>query len=287
MQSGILTKKAALYLMKNRIIFFVSDRTAITAETLGNTLMTQFEGVEQERHVIPFIDTEKRALEVRDRINSASENSQERPIVFSTFTDDNLRNIIISSNCIFYDLFHDYISRMEEDLLQESSHIAGKSHGLVDRNSYESRIRAVNYALINDDGARLDHYDRADVILVGVSRTGKTPTSLYLALQYGIYTANFPITDSDLDNATLPRAIKSHKNKLFGLTIAAEQLSRIREERRPGSPYASLRTCQREISQVEELFQMENIPFLNVTSISIEEIAAQIRLTRDLDDKQF
>ena len=273
--------------MKNRTVYFVSDKTAITAETLGNSLMTQFEGVEQDRHVIPFIDTAQRANAVKNRIDSIDTEIQNRPIVFSTFTDDALRNIVSDSDCIFYDLFNDYIVRMENDLRQESSHIAGKSHGLVDKSSYESRIRAVNYALEYDDGARMDRYDQADVILVGVSRTGKTPTSLFLALQYGIYTANFPITDSDLDNCSLPRAIKPHKKKLFGLTISAEQLSRIREERRPGSPYASLRTCQREISQVEELFQLENIPFLNVTAISIEEIAAQIRLTRDLDEKQF
>ncbi|HIG79214.1 MAG TPA: kinase/pyrophosphorylase [Cycloclasticus sp.] len=271
--------------MKNRTIFFVSDRTAITAETLGNSLMTQFEGVERERHVIPFIDSESRATSVRDRINAAYTVNEGRPLVFSTFTNDNLREIVAASNCIFYDLFSDYISRMESDLRQESSHEVGKSHGLVDKSSYESRIRAVNYALEYDDGARLDRYDQADVVLVGVSRTGKTPTSLFLALQYGIFTANFPITDSDLDNYSLPRALKPHKKKLFGLTISAEQLSRIREERRPGSPYASLRTCQREVSQVEELFQLENVPFLNVTSISIEEIAAQIRLTRELDEK--
>ena len=273
--------------MKNRTIFFVSDRTAITAETLGNSLMTQFDGVERDRHVIPFIDTEARAEAVRDRINGAYIVNEGRPIVFSTFTDDKLREIVSESDCIFYDLFNEYIDRMEHDLRQESSHEAGKSHGRIDDDSYESRIRAVNYALVNDDGASLDHYQQADVILVGVSRTGKTPTSLFLALQYGIFTANFPITDSDLDNCSLPRALKPYKKKLFGLTIGADQLSRIREERRPGSPYASLRTCQREVSQVEELFQLENIPFLNVTSISIEEIAAQIRLTQDLDSKHF
>ena len=273
--------------MKSRTIFFVSDRTAITAETLGNSLLTQFEGVERERHVIPFIDTESRAESVKERINNSYTVSEGRPLVFSTFTDDKLREIVSESDCIFYDLFNDYISRMETDLSQESSHEVGKSHGLVDKSSYESRIRAVNYALEYDDGARLDRYDQAEVILVGVSRTGKTPTSLFLALQYGIYTANFPITDSDLDNYSIPRPIKPHKKKLFGLTISAEQLSRIREERRPGSPYASLRTCQREVSQVEELFHSENIPFLNVTSISIEEIAAQIRLTRDLDAKHY
>ncbi|PCI18394.1 MAG: phosphoenolpyruvate synthase regulatory protein [Piscirickettsiaceae bacterium] len=273
--------------MKNRTIFFVSDRTAITAETLGNSLMTQFEGVERERHVVPFVDTQARAETLVKRINDSYTVNEGRPIVFSTFTNDNLREIVAESDCIFYDLFDDYISRMESDLRQESSHEVGKSHGLIDKSSYESRIRAVNYALEYDDGAKMDRYDQADVILVGVSRTGKTPTSLFLALQYGIFTANFPITDSDLDNCSLPRAIKPHKRKLFGLTISAEQLSRIREERRPGSPYASLRTCQREVSQVEELFHMENIPFLNVTAISIEEIAAQIRLTRDLDEIHF
>ncbi|AFT67547.1 MAG: regulator of PEP synthase PpsR (kinase-PPPase family) [Cycloclasticus pugetii] len=273
--------------MKSRTIFFISDRTAITAETLGNSLMTQFTGVERERHVIPFIDTVSRAQTVCNKINAAYTVNEGRPIVFSTFTNDDLREIVSKSNCIFYDLFNDYITRMENDLRQESSHEVGKSHGLSDTSSYESRIRAVNYALEYDDGARLDRYDQADVILIGVSRTGKTPTSLFLALQYGIFTANFPITDSDLDNCELPRALKPYKKKLFGLTISAEQLSRIREERRPGSPYASLKTCQREVSQVEELLHMENVPFLNVTSISIEEIAAQVRLTKDLDVKHF
>ncbi|ORU94425.1 FIG137360: hypothetical protein [uncultured Candidatus Thioglobus sp.] len=263
--------------MKSRTIFFVSDRTAITAETLGNSLMSQFADVERERHIIPFVDTQKRAESLKKKINAAYTVNEGRPLVFSTFTDDSLRKIVSESDCIFYDLFNDYITRMESDLRQESSHELGRSHGVVDKNSYESRIRAVNYALVNDDGACLDHYQQADVILVGVSRTGKTPTSLFLALQYGIFTANFPITDSDLDNCSLPRALKPYKEKLFGLTIEAEQLSRIRQERRPDSPYASLRTCQREVSQVEELFQLENIPYLNVTSISVEEIAAKIR----------
>lgn len=273
--------------MEKRTIYFISDRTAITAETLGSSLMTQFSDVERERHSIPFVDTTRKAEAVKKRINKDSEGGANRSVVFSTFTDDKLREIVSSSYCIFYDLFDDYVSKMESDLSQESSHLMGKTHGLVDMRSYESRIRAVHYALVNDDGAELAYYDQADVILVGVSRTGKTPTSLFLALQYGIYTANYPITDADLENFRLPRALKLHKNKLFGLTITADQLSRIREERRPGSPYASLRTCQREISQVEELFQIENVPFLNVTSISIEEIAAQIRAKRALDVKQF
>jgi Uncharacterized protein conserved in bacteria len=168
--------------MKSRTIFFVSDRTAITAETLGNSLMTQFDGVERERHVIPFVDTKARAEALKNRINDGYTLNEGRPLVFSTFTNDDLRKIVSESDCIFYDLFNDYISRMESDLRQESSHEVGKSHGLVDKSSYESRIRAVNYALEYDDGARLDRYDQADAILVGVSRTGKTPTSLFLAL---------------------------------------------------------------------------------------------------------
>ena len=273
--------------MKNRAIYFISDRTAITAETLGQSLMTQFEGIELERHMIPFVDTAEKALNIQTIINQSSQDNDAKSVVFSTFTDDKIAEIVRKSNCIFYDFFNDYVVKMEHDLHQESAHIVGKSHGIGDESSYEARIRAVNYALVNDDGGRLDHYQQADVILVGVSRTGKTPTSLFLALQYGIFTANFPITDSDLDNAYLPKALKPYKKKLFGLTIAADQLRRIREERRPGSPYASMRQCQREVSQVEELFLQENIPFLNVTSISIEEIAANIRLARQLDVKQF
>ena len=265
--------------MKKRTLFFISDRTAITAETLGHSLMTQFDDVETERFVIPFVDTPRKAEQIRDRINRVQEECNARPVVFSTFADSECREIVRQSNSIFYDFFDTFIPSLEAELQMKSTHVIGRSHGMGDSNLYESRIRAVHYALNNDDGLNLKQYEQSDVILIGVSRTGKTPTSLYLALQYGLNAANYPLTDTDLDMHRLPKVLKPFKRKIFGLTISPEQLQKIREERRPGSSYASLKQCQAEVSQVEELYQFEKIPFVNVTAVSIEEIAANVRQT--------
>lgn len=265
--------------MTKRTLFFISDRTAITAETLGHSLMTQFDDVETERYVIPFIDSPRKAEQIRDRINRVQQETNVRPVVFTTFANSECREIVRQSNSIFYDFFDTFIPSLESELQMQSTHAIGRSHGMGDHNTYDSRIRAVHYALNNDDGLNLKQYQQADVILIGVSRTGKTPTSLYLALQHGLRAANYPLTDTDLDKHRLPNVLKPFKSKIFGLTISPEQLQKIREERRPGSSYASLKICQSEVSQVEELYHVEKIPFVNVTSVSVEEIAANVRQT--------
>jgi hypothetical protein len=260
----------------HRTVFFISDQTAITSEVLGQSLLTQFEGIDFRRTTLPYINNRDKAEQAREQINRCFREEGERPIIFCTFTDPEIRRVVETSDSVCFDFFDTFISPLEQELETTSSHAMGRTHGMVDPNSYHSRINTVNFALFNDDGANVKQYPRADVILVGVSRSGKTPTCLYLALQFGINAANYPLTEDDLGSPSLPGALKPFRDKLFGLTISAEYLQRIREERRPASRYASLQQCRSEIDMLEELYFREKIPFLNTTTVSIEEIATNI-----------
>ncbi|MBA1146366.1 kinase/pyrophosphorylase [Ectothiorhodospiraceae bacterium WFHF3C12] len=258
-----------------RTVFFVSDRTGITAETLGHSLLTQFDA-EFEQVTLPFTDNPDRARAVLQQIQGANEANGSRSIVFSTIIDDEVREIIRGADAVVFDFFDTFIAPLERELDVRSSHTIGRSHGLVDNTMYDVRIDAMNYALNHDDGATTRHYHQADIIMVGVSRCGKTPTCIYLALQYGIYAANYPLTDEDLSMGALPKDLEPHANKLYGLTILPERLEKIRAERRPNSRYASLRQCQYEVARAEAIFRRERIPFVNTTTRSIEEIATTI-----------
>jgi regulator of PEP synthase PpsR (kinase-PPPase family) len=259
-----------------RTVFFISDQTAITSEVLGQSLLTQFDGIDFRRTILPFVNETDKAVAAREQINRCFQEEGERPIIFCTFTNPEIRRIVETSDSVCFDFFDTFISPLEQELGTSSSHAMGRTHGMVDPNSYHSRIDTVNFALFNDDGANLKQYPRADVILIGVSRSGKTPTCLYLALQFGINAANYPLTEDDLGSPSLPRALKPFQDKLFGLTISPDYLQRIREERRPASRYASLQQCRREIDMLEELYFREKIPYLNTTAVSIEEIATTI-----------
>lgn len=262
--------------MNKAIVFSISDHTAVTVETLGYSVLTQFSSIEFEFHTIPFMNSPVKAELAVDDINRFYQKTGTAPIVFSSITDQALRSKIKESQGIVLDLFDLYIPTLEIALHATPVHAPGKSHGMTDGERYGSRIAALNFALNCDDGINFKDYDRADLILVGVSRTGKTPTCLYLALQYGVFASNYPMTDEDLDLIDLPVPLRSHRDKIRGLTIDPNQLHRIRQERRPGSPYASLGQCHKETSAVEELFVRENIPFLDVTNFSIEEISSTI-----------
>ncbi len=263
---------------QKRTVFFISDRTAITAETLGQSLLTQFEHIEFTQITLPFIDTIEKAEQAVVRVNESVDASGIRPIVFSTLIDPDIRKVIVGSKGVFFDFFDTFIKGLEQEFHVESAHAIGRYHSVADNRAYGIRIDAVNFALSNDDGITTKNFDKADIILIGVSRTGKTPTCLYLGLQYGIYAANYPLTEEDLLNRTLivPRPVSSFPEKLYGLTIDPERLQAIRTERRPNSRYASLKQCRMEIFKSESLFQSEKIPFLNTTTVSIEEIAATI-----------
>jgi len=259
-----------------RTVFFVSDSTAITAETLGHSLLTQFDHIIYEQVTLPFIDTPDKARNVVNQINIEEKRTGMPPLVFSTLINREIRQTIMNSKGKCFDLFDTFITNLERELSVESSQVIGRYHSLLNSGSYDIRIDAINYALGSDDGICTKSYDRADIILIGVSRAGKTPTCLYLGMQFGIYAANYPLTEEDLFGKSyeLPHVLMPFRRKLYGLTINPERLQKIRSQRRPSSRYASLSQCQNEVSAAESIFSSEQIPFVNVTTTSVEEIAA-------------
>ena len=262
--------------MNNRTVFFVSDQTGITAETLGHSLMTQFDGLKFRSVTVPFIDTEDKATEIVRRINLTAEVEGTRPIVFATFVKEELRLMIQNSRCLCLDFFDAFIGPLERELEARSTHTMGKAHGIPNTHMYDRRIDAMNYALENDDGATMRNYENADVILVGVSRSGKTPTCLYMALHYGIFSANYPLTDEVFETGVLPPSIEAQRDKLYGLTISADRLRQVRNERRPDSTYASPKQVGFELRTAEAIFSKRGIPYLDTSECSIEEIASTI-----------
>lgn len=261
---------------QKRTVYFLSDRTGITAETLGHSLLTQFDGIEWKQHSAPFLDSIAEVQKIADQINRDAARDGSRPLVFSTLIEPEFREIIEQANCAIYDFFDTFIGSMENELNQDSAHVIGRSHSMQDNSSYFERIAAINYTLNNDDGMTAKNFSDADIILVGVSRSGKTPTCLYMAMQYGIAAANYPLTEEDMDSMRLPRILEPYREKLFGLTLSAEQLHRIRQERRPDSRYASLSQCQQEIQWQESLYRLSKVPFIDTSNISIEEISTTI-----------
>jgi regulator of PEP synthase PpsR (kinase-PPPase family) len=269
--------------MSERAVFFLSDQTGVTAETLGHSLLTQFDGLTFRRVTLPFIDTEDKAREAVARINRAASESAERPIVFSTLVQDEYRAIVRQADGLFLDIFDEFLGPLEVELRQESTHTTGRAHGVSDIETYMKRIEATNFALANDDGGLTRNYDAADVILIGVSRSGKTPTCLYLALQYGVYAANFPLTDEELEKAVLPDFLVKQVDKLFGLTISPARLQQIRRERRSLGKYSSMQQVRYELREAERLFKKYNIPYVDTTKFSIEEISSRILETKGVD----
>jgi [pyruvate, water dikinase]-phosphate phosphotransferase / [pyruvate, water dikinase] kinase len=268
--------------MSVRTVFFVSDGTGITAETLGGTLLTQFEGVEFNKTTLPFINTPDKARVTVDYINHIAATAGTRPMVFSTTVNDEVRAILRTVQALFLDLFDTYIAPIEAELKQKSTHAQGRAHGMADSGRYHARIEAMNYAMEHDDGQSTRSLSKANVILIAPSRCGKTPTSLYLALQHAVFATNFPLTEDDLERLALPKPLQGFESKLFGLTSDPERLAQVRSERRPGSRYASLAQCAYELRQVEQLYRRCNVPFLNSANMSIEEIAAFVMQEKGL-----
>jgi regulator of PEP synthase PpsR (kinase-PPPase family) len=259
-----------------RTVFFVSDQTGITAETMGHSLMTQFDGIEFRQVTVPFISTVDKAIEAVRKIDLVAKQEGVRPIVFSTLVQEDVRNVVRASTGFFLDFFDPFLSPLENELKTQSHHLTSRSHRMADTHAYAMRIDATNFALANDDGSVIRDYERADVILVGVSRSGKTPTCLYLAMQYGIFAANYPLTEDDLESRKLPAALESHARKIFALTIKPDRLQQIRNERRPDSRYSSTSQVAFEVRAAESLFERTGIPVLDVTECSIEEISSRI-----------
>jgi regulator of PEP synthase PpsR (kinase-PPPase family) len=260
--------------VSRRTVFFVSDQTGVTAETVGQSVLAQFAPLEVREVTLPFVSSVDKAHEAVRRINRTAQEEGVRPIVFSTLVEDELRGIVMQCNALFLDCFAGLVAPLELELAQRSSHLTGRSHPVADA-AYALRMEAINFALANDDGAGAD-YARADIVLVGVSRSGKTPTCLYMALQYGVFASNYPLTDDDLESGRLPARLIAHAGKLYGLTIRPERLRQIREERRPHSRYASLQQVQYEVRAAEAIFAKLGMAVLDTTESSIEEIASRI-----------
>ncbi len=257
-------------------VFMISDGTGITAEHFGNSLLSQFEHISFIKETIPYVDSPSKMLSVIDTINAAFEKDNAAPLVFITLVDPDLANLISTSKGEVFHLFNTFLPRIESNLNTKAISKIGKTHSVSNNPSYTNRIEAVDYALTHDDGVKYKDYDEADIVLIGVSRSGKTPSCLYMALHFGILAANYPFTDDDFLSPHLPDALKPYRHKLFGLSIDPERLQQIREERRPNSPYSSLNTCKNEVAHIETLYQTEQIPYLNSTKFSIEEISTKI-----------
>ena len=258
-----------------RPVYFLSDSTGITAETLGNTLLTQFPGNNFDRITIPFITTVEQARSVVRIIDGAAATGP-APLVFSTAVSSEIRQTLSTCQGIIVDLIGSYVEQLELALGSHASGEPGRAHGLGNAARYQSRMAAVEYAMEHDDGQSLRALEKAQVILVAPSRCGKTPTTMYLALQHGIFAANFPLVEEDFEREGLPKSLKPFVSKCFGLTTNPLRLSQVRTERRRGSPYASLRQCGFELRSAERLYESHGIPYLNSASVSVEEMAATI-----------
>lgn len=260
-----------------RPVFFVSDHTGITAEVVGKSLLSRFSAHAFTITSLPFIDDMAKAERAAQAIDTATRKNGVRALVISTLTDGHLRQRLAQADCLLLDVFSLFLAQLETELGESATPALGQAHGLRDNGLYRARIEAVNYALAADDGLAVERYDQADLILVGVSRCGKTPTSLYMAMQYGLKVANDPLTPEDLERNELPRRFDHHLAKLRGLTLLPERLAQIREERRPGSGYASLANCRQELHIAERLMRARAIPLVDSTQRSVEEIAALLK----------
>lgn len=261
---------------EKRNLYFISDGTGITVENLGHSLLTQFSDLKYKSKKYPYVNTTDKARNIIKEIELANKDSKTRPIILSTLIDKDIRNIIKSSNAFLIDFFEQHIGPLEKELNYRSNHTIGKTHSLQDIMRYDARMDAINFTLNTDDGLATKHYEEAEVIIVGISRCGKTPTCLYMAIQYGIKAANYPLVIEDLELNRLPLSLEKYKHKLYGLSIDPIRLQAIRLKRRPNSNYSNLNQCKKEVRQAENLFHREKIPFLYTTTHSIEEIAAHI-----------
>jgi regulator of PEP synthase PpsR (kinase-PPPase family) len=256
-------------------VFFLSDSTGISAETMGNALLIQFPTLRFERHLIPFITTVEEARRVAAVLDEAMAGPT-TPLAFSTTAVTEIRDVLHTSTCPLIDFFDVHMSSVEAILGVKGVRVAARLHGVGDIQRYNARMAAVEYAIEHDDGQSPRALDKADVILLGPSRCGKTPTTLYLALQHGVFVANYPLVQEDLEDTELPRPVRPLPERCVGMTTTPARLTQVRNERRPNSRYASLEQCSYELRRAEALYRNHRIPVINSSTKSVEEMSTVI-----------
>ena len=261
---------------RKRTAFFISDGTGLTVEGIGHSLLAQFRDQQVEQVTVPYVDSEARVNQVLQRIENAARESGLQPIIITSIVSDQIRKQLHQSSALMLDVFESYLAPLATLFGTDPARTVGISHGIADNRRYTARIDAVHFAMDNDDGRRTREFESADIILVGVSRSGKTPTCLYLALQFGLRAANYPITEEDMDSTSLPKILRPFQRKLFGLTIDPRRLVSIRQERRANSRYASPEQCEFEVRQVEQMLRRAQVPYLDATELSVEELATRL-----------
>ena len=267
---------------KARHVFYLSDRTGKTAEAIGQSLLSQFGDYQFESKVYSFLDTIEKVKEAATIINQTSETNKEESIVFNTIVNSDHQKIIAETNSCVIDLFGEFISPLEQSLNTVSSYASGMAHEKFEFQEYNARIDAIDFTLSYDDGVRFSEYEKADIVLLGVSRSGKSPTCIYLAMNFSVKAANYPLSEEQLDSGKLPDSLINNLDKIVGLTISPKQLFEMRQKRRPGTEYSSFATCEKEIKQAKRLFEDYKIPFVESTSTSIEEISVQLLKLKEL-----
>ena len=271
-----------------RVVFYVSDRTGLTAETYGKNLLAQFPELEYQSITLAFISRPEKAQHAIELIDTAREQTGVQPIVITSLVRQEEQEILNQCrDAIMIDLFNTFLGPLEESLGMQSAHTQGNSRKVLGSTTYQRRLDAIDFCLAHDDGVRPDHYDEADVILCGVSRCGKTPTSLYLAMNFSLKVANYPLTEEDLANELLPTILQQCRNKLIALTIDPEALSKIREKRRPGSRYGSIETCRHQVDVAMNMFRLARLPVFETTDTSIEEVASNVVKTLGLSRERL
>ncbi|EGQ8323631.1 kinase/pyrophosphorylase [Vibrio cholerae] len=261
---------------QSRDVFYVSDGTAITCETLGHVVLGQF-AVQPNEKTFPFVESDEKLSELLKQIQRSYQQHGVKPLVFFSMVIPEMRTRLLQAPAHFYDVLESIVQRVSDDIEMKPAPKLQRSRSVgKDSDTYFDRIAAIEYTLAHDDGVSLKDLDRADIILLGVSRSGKTPTSLYMAMQFGLRVVNYPFIAEDMHAMRLLPEFEFHRHKLFGLTINAERLTEIRENRLAGSEYASNQQCQQELATVEALFRREAIPYINTSSLSVEEISTRI-----------
>jgi regulator of PEP synthase PpsR (kinase-PPPase family) len=259
-------------------VFFLSDSTGITAETMGNALLIQFPDLRFERRLIPFISTIDEARRVVKVLDTAAAGPV-TPLAFSTAAVEEVRHELSHTKCPLIDFFDLHMERVESILGTKGIRVAARLHGMGDVKRYNTRMAAVEYAIEHDDGQSMRALDKADVILIAPSRCGKTPTTMYLALQHGIFVANYPLVDEDFETAELPRPVRGLRDRCFGMLTTPARLSQVRHERRPNSRYASFQQCTYELRQAEAMYRNHRLPVINSSTKSVEEMSTVILQT--------